>query len=98
MKIVANKNTRTINRQKHKIEDLLLDLLELTTDELMERMKSGGASPQDISNAIRLCKENGVDIHITEGEPLEILNKHDLPFESETVVSMKDRKKASSSG
>ena len=55
MKIVANKNTRTINRQKHKIEDLLLDLLALTTEELMERMKSGGASPQDISNAIRLC-------------------------------------------
>jgi|AntRauTorcE11898_2_1112593.scaffolds.fasta_scaffold03928_2 hypothetical protein len=75
------------NRKKTNIEDILLDLLEATSEELLVRIESGEASPQDISNAIRLCKENGIDISIKKGEPLDIISKK-LPFEGENVVKM----------
>lgn len=89
---MSRRSTKQINEQKHKLEDLLLDLLELTAEELMDRMRTGEASPQDISNAIKLCKENGIDIRITDGEPLDILDKTDLPFQGENVVKMKHAK------
>lgn len=75
------------NVKKHRIEEMLLDLLEATSEELLLRIENGEASPQDISNAIRLCKENGIDISIKKGEPLDIISQK-LPFEGENVVKM----------
>lgn len=89
---MAKKNIKEINKRKHKVEELLYDLMENTTKELLERIRSGEAGPQDISNAIRLMKENDIDITIRQGEELGILDE-DLPFEGENVVKMNEKAK-----
>ena len=76
------------NKIKHNVEELLYTLMEASAEELLARIKSGEASPQDISNAIRLCKENGIDIHVKKGEPLDVLSES-LPFEGDNVVRFK---------
>lgn len=76
------------NEIKHNVEQVLYDLMEASAKELLDRIRAGEASPQDISNAIRLCKENGIDIHVKKGEPLDILSE-ELPFEGENVVRFK---------
>lgn len=86
-------SVKDINSKKKLIKERLLDLLEVVSIELLERIQSGEASPQDISNAIRLCKENDVDIRITEGQPLAVLDNN-MPFEGQNVVNMDDRRKA----
>jgi len=90
---MANKNIKKVNSQKHKVEELLYDLMETTVEELVERIESGEASPQDISNAIRIMKENDIDTTIRKGKELGIIdNDEDLPFEGENVVRMDDKK------
>lgn len=89
-----DKDVQKINKKKHNVEQTLLDLLEATAEELLRRVKSGEAGPQDISNAIRMMKENDIDIHINQGDPDDILSQlEDLPFESDKVVNMNNKRK-----
>lgn len=75
------------NKKKHHIEDMMIDLLEKVTSDLLAKVVSGEATSNDIANAIRLLKENDIDIHIQKGEPLGFLDKLDIPFESDTKAS-----------
>lgn len=83
------------NETKKQVEQTLLELLDATAEEILRRVKSGEAGPQDISNAIRLLKENDIDIHIREGDASGLLDKlEDLPVSGENVVKMEDKKQA----
>lgn len=67
----------------------MIELLFLTTEELIKRIKDGDAAPQDISNAIRICKENDININIKEGKLLKVVeNNENLPFMSDNVIAM----------
>lgn len=79
--------TGELNKLKHETEEMMVRLLHAATEDLLTRIEQGEASPQDISNAIRICKENDVTIAIKEGKPLGVLDKQ-LPFHGENVVSM----------
>ena len=83
----SNRTADEMNKLKHAAEEMMVELLHATTEELLVRIRQGEASPQDISNAIRICKENDVTIAIKEGSPLGVLDE-DLPFEGDNVVSM----------
>lgn len=81
--------SKSQNEIKKNVEDILYSLMEASAQELLDRIRSGEASPQDISNAIRLCKENDIDIRVNQGEPLDILSQ-ELPFEGDNVVNFKN--------
>jgi hypothetical protein len=82
------KNLKQVNKLKHEAEELMVELLHATTKQLLKRIKAGDASPQDIANAIRICKENDVDISIKNGQPLGVLDE-DLPFAGEHLSAVK---------
>lgn len=84
-----SKDVEKVNKLKHEAESMMVKLLHATTKELVKRIQSGEASPQDISNAIRLCKENDVSIEIKEGKPLPVLDE-DLPFMGDNVVAINE--------
>lgn len=52
---------------KNPLEDLLVEILDQTAHSLLKRIKDGTASHQDISNAIKLLKDNGIDC--SKGSP-----------------------------
>lgn len=55
--------------------------------QLLERIRSGEAAPQDFSNAIKLLQNNGITVAVNKGTPLAIL-KEDLPFTSDHVMAV----------
>lgn len=63
------------------MEKLLSDLLEETTRQLLERIKTGEASPADFKNARELLKDNNITSDVQSGDELDILNE-ELPFDS----------------
>jgi len=66
-------------------EDIMVDLLYETAQVLLERIRSGEATPQDISNIIKLLHNNDITVAIKEGEiPDGMLE--DLPFQSDLTV------------
>lgn len=67
-------------------EEVMVDLLLLVAKELYDRIRSGEASPSDISNAIKLLQNNGITVAVNKGEPLDILAEV-LPFEELANVS-----------
>lgn len=77
-----------INGLKHRVEHKMIELLLRTTEELIKRIENGDAAPQDISNAIRLCKENDININIKEGKLLAVVeNNEDLPFMTDHTIA-----------
>lgn len=50
------------------LEDALCDLLKATVHELKARVSSGSASPTDISNVIKLCRDNGITLDASDTE------------------------------
>lgn len=66
---------------KEQLENTLESLLQLVANELVERVSSGRAEHQDISNAIKLLKDNHVNVDVKQGDPLDILSEK-LPFDS----------------
>jgi hypothetical protein len=63
---------------KSKLESLLIEVV----DELRNRMKSKEARPADISNAIKLLHDNGIQVLAKPGNPLQGLldDMNELPF------------------
>lgn len=63
-----------------KMETLLAELLEETTKGLLEKVRSGEATPADIKNIRELLKDNGITSDTgEEGNELDILSE-ELPF------------------
>lgn len=48
----------------------LYDLLDLVINQLKERIKSGEASHSDFSNALKLLKDNNIEVVVTGDDPL----------------------------
>lgn len=51
------------------------------SEDLLRKIQAGEATPQDVSNAIKLLQNNDITIVIDRGEPLPILGET-LPFQS----------------
>lgn len=68
--------------KRRQTEEMMVDLLYETTKELLRRIRSGEATPQDISNVIKLLNNNEITVAIKKGEiPPELLE--DLPFDEQ---------------
>lgn len=66
-------------------EDLMVDIMYATAETLLEKIRNGTAQPQDISNAIKLLKNNGITVAVNKGNPLDILSE-ELPFHTEHMM------------
>ena len=66
------------------MKDLLTDLHESVTKELLARVKSGEATPSELSVAVKFLKDNGAsnDIITAESPMASLLTA--LPFEEAT--------------
>ncbi len=66
------------------MKDLLTDLHESVTKELLARVKSGEATPSELSVAVKFLKDNGAsnDIITAESPMANLLTS--LPFEEVT--------------
>jgi|2_EtaG_2_1085320.scaffolds.fasta_scaffold48961_1 hypothetical protein len=51
-------------------EELLEELHKLTTQELIDRIQGGEASPADLSVAVRFLKDNGIECGRNASQPL----------------------------
>lgn len=56
-------------------KEVLENLLEATAELLVERIQSGNATPADISNALRMLKDNDISIIIDDSDALKELNE-----------------------
>ena len=66
-------------------EELMVDLLYETARELLNRLRSGEATPQDVSNIIKLLHNNDINVAIKNGEiPQGLLEP--LPFQGTFTV------------
>lgn len=54
---------------------LLRDLHEKVIRELIKRVESGEAKPQDLAVAVKLLKDNNIDAMPTTGSPISNLTK-----------------------
>ncbi|RAZ60030.1 hypothetical protein [Campylobacter hyointestinalis] len=66
------------NKDKYKIvEELFIDLMSCTLENVLEKLKSGSADSKDVRNAITLLKDNGFtlrDIPMNK-DPNEVLSE-----------------------
>lgn len=72
-----------VQLKKH-AEDMMVELMHDIAQVLLDRVRSGEATNQDISNAIKLLQNNGITVTVNKGDPLDVLSK-DLPFESDIL-------------
>lgn len=68
---------------RNKAEELLGTLFMKSLELLIKRVREGDASPSDIANALKVCRENGISLAITKGEPLPFLDEP-LPFDADS--------------
>jgi|TARA_R100000808_G_C2067257_1_gene96206 hypothetical protein len=52
------------------LQDLLAELHLSTVECLLDRVKSGEATAQELSVACKLLKDNGIDASMSEGAPI----------------------------
>lgn len=64
-------------------EELLGQLHEAVTTDLLRRVKSGDASPAELNAAIKLLQNNGIEAILTEESPLKALMDSLPKFEDE---------------
>lgn len=76
----------TPEEKKKLAEDMMVDLMYGIAETLLEKIQEGTASHQDISNAIKLLKDNGINVSVNKGTPLAILAEK-LPFQSDHLIS-----------
>lgn len=77
----------TKNDKKKKTEEALIELMLGIAEGLLMKIKANEASPQDISNAIKLLQNNEITIAIDRAEEGLPILKEDLPFHSSSSVS-----------
>ena len=68
---------------RNKAEELLGTLFMKSLELLIQRIKDGDASPSDIANALKVCRENGISLDISRGDTLPFLDE-ELPFNSDS--------------
>lgn len=78
--------TSTPEEKKKLAEDMMVDLMYGIAETLLKKIQEGTASHQDISNAIKLLKDNGINVSVNKGTPLAILAE-ELPFQSDHLLS-----------
>ena len=54
--------------------ELLEALLEGTANLLLERIEAGEATPADVSNALRMLKDNDISVIVKDSDALSELN------------------------
>lgn len=69
---------------RKRAEEKMVVLLETITDELLAKIKSGDYTPQDVANAIKLLKDNGITVAPNKGKVPEGMLE-DLPFHGEHI-------------
>ena len=62
------------------LQDLLAELHLSTVECLLDRVKSGEATAQELSVACKLLKDNGIDSSMADGAPITLLAIA-MPFE-----------------
>lgn len=67
-------------------KDLMADLHQEVASTLLARVRSGEATPAELSVAVKFLKDNGIDASIDQNEPLSNLAKS-LPFTIESEVA-----------
>lgn len=72
-------------------KELLQELLESTASLLQDRVKDGTATPADISNALRLLKDNDISVIVQDSDALQELNQK-LANRRTKVVNLNDAK------
>lgn len=65
--------------------DLIKELHNALTAELLQRIRSGEAQPKDLDTARQFLRDNGVDSSLKNNQPLMNLAQ-DLPFEEEDAA------------
>ena len=61
--------------------DQLLDqLFDATLTELLNRVRSGEASPSDIANALKFLQQNGISANVKAKPDMKLLEGKLLPF------------------
>jgi hypothetical protein len=68
-------------------EDLLAQLHEATAVELLNRVKSGDASPADLAAAIRFLKDNKIEAQIEPGDTLHTLYESLPDYDDEEIYN-----------
>lgn len=68
---------------KRATEALLAELHNQTAKHLIERLKSGQATPAEVGNAIRFLKDNGIEAVPEENDKLNQIVQHLPDFESD---------------
>lgn len=56
-------------------KEVLENLLEATAELLVKRIQSGNATPADVSNSLRMLKDNDISILIDDSDALKELNE-----------------------
>lgn len=68
-------------------EEMMVDLMYEVANHLLLKVRSGEATPQDISNALKLLRDNGITVSVNKGNPLDILSE-ELPFHGEFTMTV----------
>lgn len=64
--------------------DLIKELHNALTQELLKRIRSGDAQPKDLDTARQFLRDNGVDSSLNHNKPLMELADN-LPFEEDAA-------------
>jgi hypothetical protein len=64
--------------------DLIKELHNALTAELLQRIRSGEAQPKDLDTARQFLRDNGVDASLNHNKPLMELADN-LPFEEDAA-------------
>ena len=67
---------------RQEVEKLLGTLFVESLELLITRIKDGSASPADVNNALRVCRENGISMTVSKGESPQFLSEP-LPFSAD---------------
>ena len=76
---ITERTDATSVTKRERAEEMMVDLMYGIAENLLTKLRTGEASHQDISNAIKLLQNNGITVAVNKGSPLDIL-KEDLPF------------------
>jgi len=72
------------NKTNAELEELLAELLAVTIDDLLKKIRNKTATSSDIRNGLQLLRDNKITIEPRAGDPSAILNGLDeddeLPF------------------
>lgn len=72
-----------INDKKANVEELMIDLLELSLLDLKKKISSGEAEAKDLEVLRKLLLDNNVNINVNKSKAASVLTN--LPFETDEI-------------